>query len=292
MEGLSGPQEAGAWRFRRFALAAALIVALFAAVLLSPVAPAAKLVVTGIGLVGGSLAMAAGFRRLARLSTGRRRRAWTLFTIASTLSAVSNLLLITSAASPEPNRTPSDIALFLALLAGVAGVAVFPQARRRATDLTRMILDGIVLGGSGLFVASVTLFPRILDNADGSSAFSLVVPVFDVVIATVATLLFLRGAPQDRPMLGLVAAGALSYAVSDFVYAVRFSEQGFFIFGSIADLGWIIGYALIALATRSPGSEASPATGATGRAVPGGRHGGDVHPVPGGGGAEPAEPDL
>ena len=44
MEGLSGPQEAGAWRFRRFALAAALIVALFAAVLLSPVPPAAKLV--------------------------------------------------------------------------------------------------------------------------------------------------------------------------------------------------------------------------------------------------------
>ena len=39
MEGLSGPQEAGAWRFRRLALAAALLVALFAAVLLSSVPP-------------------------------------------------------------------------------------------------------------------------------------------------------------------------------------------------------------------------------------------------------------
>jgi PAS domain S-box-containing protein len=260
MEGLSGPQEAGAWRFRRFALAAALVVALFAAVLISPVAPAAKLVVTGIGLVGGSLAMATGFRRLARLSTGRRRRAWILFTVAASLSAVSNFLLITSAAAnpQEPNRTPSDIVLLLAYLAGVAGVVVFPQAKRRATDLTRMILDGIVLGGSSLFVASVTVFPRILDDADPSSAFSLLVPVFDVVLATVATLLFLRGAPQDRPMLGLVAAGALCYAVSDVAYAVRFSEQGFYIFGSIADLGWIIGYALIALATRSPSSEAKP----------------------------------
>ena len=203
--------------------------------------------------------MATGFWRLARLSDGRRRRAWTLLAIAGFLSAVSNFLLVTSAAaSKEPNRTPSDIALLLALLAGVAGVIVFPQAKRRATDLTRMVLDGIVLGGSSLFVASVTLFPRILDNADGSSAFSLLVPVFDVVIATVATLLFLRGSAHDRPLLALIAAGTLSYAVSDFAYAVRFSEQGFYNFGSIADLGWIVGYALIALATRSPASAAKP----------------------------------
>jgi PAS domain S-box-containing protein len=261
MEGLSGPQEAGAWRFRQFAFAAALIVGLFAAVLLSPAPAAVTLVFTGIGLVGGSLAMAAGFRRLARLSTGRRRRAWTLVAVAASLAAVSNLLLITSAAaSPHPNRTPSDAALVLALVAGAAGLANFPLAKRRPADLTRMILDGTILGGSSLFVVSVTLFPRILENADGSSAFSLVVPVADVVIATVATLLFFRGAPQDRPILGLAAAGFICYTVSDFIYAVQFSAQGgAFTFGSATDLGWIIGYALIALATRSPGSDASPA---------------------------------
>ena len=259
MQGLSGPQEAGAWRFRRFGLLAALVVGVFAAILVGPAPPLVKLVVTGIGLVGGSLAMADGFRRRARASTGRRRRAWTLVAVAASLAAVSNLLLVTSAAaSQSPNRTPSDIALSLALVAGVAGVATFPLAKRRATDLTRMVLDGIILGGSSLFVASVTLFPRILDNADGSSAFSLVVPVADVVIATVATLLFLRGAPQDRPTLGLAAAGFICYAFSDFVYAVRFSEQGVYTFGSITDMGWIVGYALIALAAHSPGSEAVP----------------------------------
>jgi PAS domain S-box-containing protein len=259
MEGLSGPQEAGAWRFRHFAFAAALVAGLFAAVLLSPAPPAVRLIVTGIGLVGGGVAVAAGFRRLARLSAGRRRRAWTLLAIAASFAALSNFLLITSAASsPHPNRTPSDAALVLALVAGAAGLANFPLARRRAADMTRMMLDGTILGGSSLFVASVTLFPRILDNADGSSAFSLVVPVADVVIATVATLLFFRGEPQDRPILGLAAAGFICYAISDFIYAVRFSEQGgAFAFGTESDLGWIIGYALIALATRSPGSEAT-----------------------------------
>jgi PAS domain S-box-containing protein len=260
MEGLSGPQEAGAWRFRRYALAAALIASLFAIVLVSSAPAEVKLVVTGIGLVGGSLAMATGFRMRARLSTGRRRRAWTLFAVAATLGAVSNFLLITSAAaSPDdPNRTPSDAVLLLALIAAAAGIATFPLARRRTTDLARMILDGIVLGGSSLFVASVTVFPRILDDADPSSAFSLIVPVVDVVIATVATLLFLRGEPQDRPTLGLAAAGFVCYAYSDFVYAVLFSEQGTFTFGTITDMGWICGYALIALAAYSPGSEATP----------------------------------
>lgn len=204
--------------------------------------------------------MATGFRRRAGLSTGRRRRAWTLATIAASLAALSNVLLITSAAaSRHPNRTPSDAALLLALVVGAVGLATFPLARRRATDLTRMMLDGTVLGGSVLFVVSVTLLPAILANPSGSSTFSLIVSVVDVVIATVATLLLLRGAPQDRPALGLAAAGFICYAVSDFIYAVQFSEKGAFTFGSVSDLGWIIGYALIALATRSPGIEASPA---------------------------------
>jgi PAS domain S-box-containing protein len=265
MEGLSGPQEEGAWRrFRQFAFTAALIVGLFAAVLASSAPQIVKLIFVGIGLVGGSVAMVAGFRRLARLSTGRRRRAWNLLAIAAFFAAVSNFLLITSAAaSPHPNRTPSDAALGLALLAAAVGLANFPLARRRAADLTRMMLDGIILGGSILFVASVTLLPRILANPDGSSGFSLVVPVVDVIIATVAILLFFRGEPQDRPILGLAAAGFICYAVSDFIYAVRFSEQGgAYTFGSVTELGWIIGYALIALATRTSGSEAIP-TGAS-----------------------------
>ena len=108
----------------------------------------------------------------------------------------------------------------------------------------------------------MTLLPRILANADGSSGFSLIVPVVEFIIATVAILLFFRGEPQDRPILGLAAAGFIRYAVSDFIYAVLFSEQGAYTFGSVTELGWIIGYALIALAPRTSGSEAIP-TGAS-----------------------------
>ena len=213
--------------------------------------------------------MGAGFWYRARRCTGRRRRAWTWWAVASLFSALSNLLLITSAASsPDPNRTPSDIALTIGLVIAVAGLATFPLARRRGTDIARMVLDGIVLGGSSLFVANVLLFPLILVDQDGSSAFSLVVPVIDVVIATVATLLFLRGAPADRPTLGLAALGFVCYAWSDFSYALHYSLEGAYTFGSITDIGWIAGYGLIALAAYSPGSQAGPSGEAPREASP------------------------
>lgn len=268
MEGLSGPQAAGTWRFRRLAVTAALLVVLFAVLLLSAAPAAVRLTVTGVGMVGGALAMAAGFRMRAGYANrvrdrdpaaDRRRRAWNLYAIASVLAAVSNLLLVVSAAAgPSVDRTASDIVLVVALLCGAAGIATFPLARRRATDLARMSLDGVILGGSALFVASVTVFPQILRNTDSSSAFSVVVPVADVVIATVAFLLFLRAAPQDRALLGLAAAGFFSYAISDFAYAVEFSAQGAFSFGTFTDLGWVIGFSLFALAAHSPGTDATP----------------------------------
>ena len=262
MEGMSGPQDSGAWRFRRLALAAALVVCGFAAVLLSPAPESVRLVVSGIGMVGGSLAMSAGFLYRARRCVGRRRRAWTLWTFAALCSALSNLLLVTAAASNQTEMpTSSNLAVALALIIAVAGLATFPVARRRGTDIARMVLDGIVLGGSSLFVANVLLFPRILADSDGGGTVSLVLPVLDVVIMTVAALLFFRGAPADRPTLGLAALGFVFLAASDFSFAIRFSTDGLYTtLGSATAIGWIAGYALIALAAFSPGSQAVPTT--------------------------------
>ena len=117
------------------------------------------------------------------------------------------------------------------------------------------------------------MFPRILTTLTAAARSAWSSPSFDVVIATVATLLFLRGAPQDRPPSGW--RGCRLHLLRGLRLRLRGAVQraGAFTFGSVTDLGWIIGYALIALATRSPGSEASPARRVSGRAVAGGRHG-------------------
>ena len=238
------------------AAVAVLVVALFAVLLLSDLPFNIKHLISGIGLAAAGLAAAMSFAHRYRRTTGRRRRAWLCFGVAALLATLSNLLLLIFGYSPG-GRSPSDLMLLLCMLVGIAGIVVFPLARRRGTDLARMVLDGVVIGGSVLFIASVTLFPQILETS-AATAPSLLVPVTDVVIATVAILLMLRGAPLDRPVLGLVAAGFTCNAVSDFSYAVLVSQTGTFAFGSIVDLGWIAGYTLIALAVRSPGSAASP----------------------------------
>ena len=111
---------------------------------------------------------------------------------------------------------PGDLVLTLALAVGVCGMVQFPSSPRRTTDVTRMILDGIVIGGSILLVADVTLFPDLLlDNPGGWPL--LVVPVTDVVLATLATLLYLRS--RHDHMLGLLAASFFCFAASDFGFA-------------------------------------------------------------------------
>lgn len=267
MQGLSGPQGAGTWPFRRWVVGTALFVGLWTSILFSPAPAPVKLGVTATGMIGGALTMVVGFRsravsaaRSGGPDAGRRARAWNYLTASAVLSAVSNSLLIglTTATGNSPALLSSFLTLALALALATVGVLTFPLARRRGTDLARMLLDGVVIGGSGLFLASVTVVPTILVSPDSGAAFSIAVPVGDVVIATAAALLFLRAAPQDRLPLGLAAVGFACYAASDFAYAAVSALQGDFAFGTPIDLGWIVGYALFALAAHSPGSEATP----------------------------------
>ena len=267
MQGLSGPQEAGAWRFRRWVVVTALFMLLWTLILFSSAPGPVRLAATTIGMVGGAIAMAVGFRTraLSALRTGdnpgarRRARAWNRFATAGVLAALSNLLLIGLSTISDDPAAPvaGSIVLFLALASAVAGMFTFPLARRRATDLARMVLDGVVLGGSALCVLSLTVLPDILDVAQGNKVFSTAVSVGDIILATVAVLLMLRAAPQDRLPLAVAALGFTCYAASDLAYGV-ISSAGAYAFGTPTDLGWIVGYALFALGAHSPGSEATP----------------------------------
>ena len=83
-------------------------------------------------------------------------------------------------------------------------------------------MDGVVIGGSLLFFASVTLFPQIVgpDGDIASRALPLLVPVIDIVVATTALLLFLRRTTADGAFLGLVSIGFALFSISDFASAI------------------------------------------------------------------------
>lgn len=242
-------------RFRWSCLLLAGLVILFATLLGSDLPPTTRHAISGVGLLSGGVvaAICCGFR--SRRSSGRRSRAWLFLATGSAIAAVGNILAMVAAPLGMVSFADrfGDVAYVAALLLGICGLVTFPSVPRRRTDVTRMVLDGVVLGGSILFIVSVTVFPQLLEENGTpiSQAIVLSLPILDVVLSTLAVFLIMRSSRADRPALALVSAGFLLYAVADMAFAVFTAHQPFE-FGTLVDLGWIAGYGLIGLAALKP----------------------------------------
>jgi hypothetical protein len=173
MVGLPSPQGSGAWRIRIAWLAAAVIVLSVALTLLLPMNRAAHGVASGVGLFLGGLGVtvASSYQAL-RSDVRRRTRAWALFALAAGLGTAGNIALLIAGTSMGPTAgiSPSDACLMLSLLVGVVGVITFPATPRRPAEMARILMDGVIMGGSALFFASLTLFPRSSAPAATSTA--------------------------------------------------------------------------------------------------------------------------
>lgn len=210
---------------------------------------------------GPVLALSAGLR--VRSLRERRSRAWLLLCLGALVGASANIY--TQIAKPERGTDAAamvDIAVAVALMLGIAFMISFPPARRRRTDLARMLLDGVVVGGSILFLTTVVVYPTLLIThpiTSLSSATALALPILDVIAATLAVLFITRSGGSDRPILILVSIGFALYTISDLSLALLSAQQTF-VYGTIFDLGWIAGYALLALAARHPKAGQPPST--------------------------------
>ncbi len=230
----------------------------FAVVLASGLPADTREAVGGAGLlVGGVLAtLSCGLRATA--SAGRRRRAWLLLMTAAVVAVLGNVWVSATGADSSGSASGvSNASILAALILAIAGLESFPTTRLRGLERARVLLDGVVVGGAVLVIASVLVFPSVLASPEESAAsrgLSLVFPVLDVVLATVALMLVLRGRRGDRPAFALLAAGFVLYAVADLTYAAL-AADGSFRLGTPVDLGWIAGYLLIALAAWYPAED-------------------------------------
>ncbi|MGZ4497874.1 MAG: hybrid sensor histidine kinase/response regulator [Nocardioides sp.] len=212
-------------------------------------------------LLAGTLTTASVLAR-SRRTSGRRSRSWQLLGVAGLLAITGNLWSTLVGADPVTSpSTVGNLALALALLMSIGGLALFPSVRRRGTDLLVMSLDGLIAGGAVLVISSVLVYSRLLEAQLGnatSRVTALAFPVLDIVLATVAMLLILRTAGADRQALALVSAGFIMYAMADLAFAVL-TAKGTFHFGTFLDLLWISGYLLIGLAAWFPNDHADEA---------------------------------
>ncbi|HEY5981219.1 MAG TPA: ATP-binding protein [Microlunatus sp.] len=278
MAGLSRPQDGAPTattvattagpRLRIFALAIVLALGLIGLVLASGLPVVVRVMVGGVALVLSGIALAGACRYRYHRSAGRRRRAWLLFGCTALGAAAGNLwVTITELVDPGGPHVVGDLLLLGSLLLAVVALITYPSGPRRPIDVARVVLDGVVLAGSILLVLSNTLIPRIAEQPSLGSLTMVLAPIIDIVLVTVAWLMFLRSTGRDRPGLALAAAGFALFAVSDISASVRQSETGF-TFGTVIDLGWIAGYTVLAIAVRwSPSTEAQQ-TGTPHRASP------------------------
>ena len=210
---------------------------------------------SGVGLIVAAFVGILSALRRARLTSRRASRPWWLLIAAGLSAIVGNVWVAATGADPSTSPSiVSIVSIVIGLLLSAGALVSFPTIRRRGLELVVMLLDGVVAGGAFLLIASVLAYSELLESTRNTTAdrvTGIAFPALDVLLATVAVLLVLRASPADRLMLGLVAAGFLLYAASDLSYAVR-TAKGSFHFGTPLDLGWIIGYLLLTLATWTP----------------------------------------
>ena len=132
-----------------------------------------------------------------------------------------------------------------------------PAARRGVGAVTRSLralLDGAIIAGSLLFVSWATALGTVW-NSGGEGPFARVVglayPIGDVITATVALTALTQARGTGRRQLGLLAAGVVSLAVADSMFAYL-TQNGTYGNGNWMDTGWVAGFLLIGLAALSP----------------------------------------
>jgi diguanylate cyclase (GGDEF)-like protein len=209
----------------------------------------------GEGVAAALGAVACGYA--ASSKAGLLRLSWYLLAAASASWAIGEGVwcwyqLVANVEVPFPSL--ADLFFLLAVPLMVAGVLFLAEASGAVTRSMRSLLDGAIIACSLLFVSWATALGTVWSSG-GEGLFARIVglayPLGDVVTATVALTSLARAKGTGRRQLGLLAAGVVSLAVSDSMFAYL-TGNGTYGNGNWMDTGWVAGFLIIGLAALSP----------------------------------------
>ena len=137
----------------------------------------------------------------------------------------------------------------------LAAAALFclPLAAPTLAGRARTVLDGVIVALSMLLVSWVLVLGPVLRAGSDSTlatAISLAYPAGDTVVITIVVVTWLRArqSADELPVsLTLVGAGLVAFAVSD-AGLVYLTTAGQYSSGNVIDIGWFVGFALLAVA--------------------------------------------
>ncbi len=194
----------------------------------------------------------------ARRSEGRRRLAWSLLAASAFtwgLGAAITALYDVVVGAPTPVPSIADAAYVAAYPLAVAAVMAVPTAPSTTSTRGRAIINAGIIASALVFIALAAGLGAVFRSSTESTLSGVVTlarPFGDVVVLTVLIPAVLRGTSRRRGRLIILLAGFATIAFSDAAYAVLTARGVPHNTVELFDIGWVSGFALIALAPLWP----------------------------------------
>ena len=192
--------------------------------------------------------------------TGSLRHFWVLLGASSGAWGVGQAIWTvyeTALGRQVPFPSWADAGYLAAVPLAAAALLILPAASQTMAGFLRIVLDGVMVA-LALLCTSWILVLGPLFSAGGDNLLSiglgLAYPVGDVVTITMLIFALLRarqGGAAGRQPLYLIGLGLTAIAVADsgFVYLTSLTS---YTSGSLIDIGWFAGFAVLFVAARRP----------------------------------------
>ncbi|GLW35666.1 GGDEF domain-containing protein [Actinoplanes regularis] len=241
-------------------LGAGLVVTHFFALRLLPAGSQAATNLSVGMLILCALLAAASAARAARRCAGRARYGWAVLAVGMVGWAFGESVwayYVTFRAGIAPFPNLGDFGFLTMVPAAVAGMVAVLGVRR---GLLRVVLDGLIIAGSLLFLSWVFVLEAVYQAGNltaAAKAVSLAYPLSDVLLAAVALILLPRATAGHRRTATLMLAAAVALSVGDLGFAYL-NQHSTYTCGAPIDTGWVAGFILVALAAhRAPSGRPS-----------------------------------
>ena len=248
--------------WRRFALAASLVAIVCLAFLVWQLfrfgGDKATIAVDDIGeAVAAGIAAVSLFWAASRAS-GRTLAAWALLAAGATSWTIGEAIwtwyeVFQGQAVPFPSL--ADVGFLLEIPLAIAGVLAFTSAPTRMATRGEAVLAGTIVALSLLFIGLALGLRTVYEQSQQSqlaTMIGLAYPIGDIVTITVLVIALRRATRDQLGRILLLISGLTAIAVADSTFTYLTANGSYGAIGSILDIGWVIGFLLIALAPLWP----------------------------------------
>lgn len=212
-------------------------------------------IVTSVSSVLVTAAAAVFATLAARVTAGRVHTAWTAMAAGLSAATLAEVLWAGRDLLGWPLAFPSvaDLAYLMFPVGVLAALLLFPVSRGRQSP-SRLLLDGVIMGGSLLIVSWLTVMRQ--DFVVGGQGLvhlvvSMAYPVSGLIILTVATVVLARSGAGARLTLTLLTLGLMSMTLAESVFAYFTVGDGPFSGHHLIEIAWTAGMLLIAVAAAA-----------------------------------------